>query len=122
MPGPPPLWPFTPDAGGGSAAIREIRAAIDAFVGRLARSRPLVAEHHAAHLERLADAWLLGGRDPCDEWLACHLRTLTPAARDAAEAALRDLRAWLAPAATERRSPGAVAGNHSAWPTRSTPT
>ncbi len=94
MPGPPPLWPFTPDAGGPTAAIREIRAAIDAFVGRLARSRPLVADHHAAHLERLADAWLLGGRDPGDEWLAGHLRTLPPAARDAAEAALGDLRAW----------------------------
>ena len=122
MPGPPPLWPFPPDARGRTAAIREVRAAIDAFVGRLARTRPLVAEHHAAHLERIADAWMIGGRDPCDEWLARHLAALPPAAREAAEAALTDLRAWLVVPDTARRSPAAAGGNHPAWPTPSTRT
>jgi hypothetical protein len=95
MLGPTRLWPFPPGPGGTAAAIREVRAAIDAFVGPLARSRPLVAEHHATHLERIADAWLIGGSDPGDEWLAAHLAALPPSARDSAEAALADLCAWL---------------------------
>ena len=122
MPGPPPLWPFPPDARGRAPAVRDVRAAIDAFVGRLARSRPLVADHHAAHLERIADAWQVGGRAPCDEWLARHLAALPPSAREAAEAALADLRAWMAAVGTSRRSPAGAGGNHPAWPTRFTPT
>ena len=63
----------------------------------------------------------MGGRAPAGDWLCRHLAALPPLDREAAEAALADLRAWMAAPVADGSAP-APGGNHpDAW-TRSTRT